>query len=159
MLLRRSLTTIGALTIALAANSLAVGQEDDERRLAAKVKSFFENLANENSTPEAVFRDHLTNSPLAGPQSAAKLLALIDEYKKLEPRYGPFLEASELEVRRVGSSLVFLTYLYQSEQFPVVWRFVYYRPPSNEPEGPDWFVVRLSFDTKIEDLAGLSRGL
>jgi hypothetical protein len=152
------LATVSSLAIVLIANSVAVAQEDDSRRLADRVKSFFENLANPNLTPTAVFNELLTGSPLISPQSD-KLLPLLDEYKKLEPRYGAFVEASEVDVRRVGNSLIFLTFLYKSERFPVVWRFVYYRPPSDEPDGPDWFVVRLSFDTKIEDLAQFSRGL
>lgn len=159
MSLRRTLTIPGTLAILVVVNSFGIAQEDDSRRLAEKVDQFFENLANPNSTATAVFNELLDGSLLASPQSSEKLLALLDEYKKLEPRYGAFLEAKEVDVRRVGNSLIFLTYLYKAEQFPVVWRFVYYRPPSDEPDGPDWFVVRLSFDTKIEDLAATSRGL
>jgi len=135
----------------------ASGQEDDSRRLAEKVEQFFESLASDNQ-PDAVFNDLLTGSQLASERSE-QLQKLLEEYGKLEVRYGKFLEASELDVRKVGDSLIFLTYLYKSERFPVVWRFVYYRPPSDQPEGPDWFVVRLSFDTRIDDLPQLSRGL
>ena len=157
MSLPRSLTLAGMLAIVLVASSFAVAQDDDARRLTDRVDLFFENLANPNSTPTAVFKELLAGSPLASPNSG-ELLALLAEYEKLEPRYGEFLDADELDVRRVGNSLIFLTYLYQSERFPVVWRFAFYRPPSDEPGGPDWFIVRLSFDTNIEDLAKLSRG-
>lgn len=121
--------------------------------LARRVERFFGNLKAPSVTAQDSFADLLAGGPLDG--RTEQLNAFVENYKKLEASYGRFLVAKQVHVKRVGDDLIFLTFLYESEQFPIVWRFTFYRPPLETLERPDWFVVRLSFDTKLEQLTGL----
>jgi len=121
--------------------------------LTKRVESFFDNLEAPNVNAEDAFADLLNGGPLDG--RTEQLKAFVDSYKKLEAPYGRFLAAKQVHVKRVGDDLTFLTFLYETERFPIVWRFAFYRPPLESLERPDWFVVRLSFDTKLEQLPSL----
>lgn len=155
----RTLIAAGCATVLLLNSQTdAIGQDDDARLLTDKIEVFFESLNSGTSDPKAVFGGLLAGSQL-GVQESEQLQNLLEQYGQLEQRYGKFLKATKYDVRKVGDNLIFLTYFYQTERFPVVWRFVYYRPPSEEPDAPDWFVVRLSFDTRIENLPQPSRSL
>ncbi len=121
--------------------------------LSKRVEQFFGHLKAPTVDAEDAFSNLLTDSPLAARQE--QLIAFVDAYKKLEASHGRFLVAKQVHVKRVGEDLTFLTFLYETERFPIVWRFAFYRPPLESLERPDWFVVRLSFDTKIEQLPNL----
>ena len=123
--------------------------------LTRRVDAFFLNLKTPTISVESAFEVLLEDSPLAV-DTDGQLAELLNEYGKLETRYGKFLEASQVQVKAVGSDVVFLTYLYKTEKLPVVWRFVFYRPPVGTVETRQWFVVRLSFDTKLEQLLHLA---
>ncbi len=120
--------------------------------LTTRVEAFFGFLKSPNVNAEDAFADLLAGGPLSRVEQRS---AMVESYKKLEATYGRFLVAKQVHVKRVGEDLIFLTFLYESERFPVVWRFAFYRPPLDTLERPDWFVVRLSFDTKLEQLASL----
>ena len=119
--------------------------------LTKRVEAFFGNLKLPTVNADNAFADLLAGGPLSRVEQRT---AFVDSYKKLETSYGRFLVAKQVHAKRVGEDLVFLTFLYESERFPLVWRFAFYRPPLETPERPDWFVVRLSFDTKLEQLTG-----
>ncbi|HUG69895.1 MAG TPA: hypothetical protein VMM76_19240 [Pirellulaceae bacterium] len=121
--------------------------------LSKRVEAFFGNLKSPSVNAEDAFAELLFGGPLGG--RTEQLNAFVDSYKKLEASYGRFLVAKQVHVKRVGDDLMFLTFLYESERFPLVWRFVFYRPPLDTLERPDWFVARLSFDTKLEQLSSL----
>lgn len=121
--------------------------------ITKRVESFFGHLKNPNVNAANAFSDLLADSPLD--EQPEQLKAFVDSYEKLAAPYGRFLIAKPVEVKRVGDDLTFLTYLYETERFPIVWRFAFYRPPLESLERPDWFVVRLSFDTKLEQLSSL----
>ncbi|MDA1053814.1 MAG: hypothetical protein O3C40_25475 [Planctomycetota bacterium] len=121
--------------------------------LTKRVDSFFEFLKAPSVNAEDAFADLLATGPFAGQAEQQK--AFVDNYKKLAVSHGRFLVAKPVHFKRVGEDLAFLTFLYETERFPIVWRFAFYRPPLDSTERPDWFVVRLSFDTKLEQLSGL----
>lgn len=152
----RTLSLFWCVAFGVLSSASAIGQEDDTRKLAEEVAQFFENLNNDDFKTEDVFEELLAGSQLGRKQSK-QLQDLLEKYETLETRYGKFLKASELDAQTVGDSLIYLTYLYKTQEFPVVWRFVYYRPPSDEADATDWFIVRLSFDTRIDDLPNLKR--
>ncbi|MCA9121885.1 MAG: hypothetical protein H6822_11590 [Planctomycetaceae bacterium] len=118
--------------------------------LTRRVEQFFGHLKTPSVSAEDAFSELLSGGPLDG--RTEQLRAFVENYKKLEASYGRFLIAKPIRAERVGDDLTFLTFLYESEQFPIVWRFAFYRPPLETLERPDWFVVRLSFDTKLESL-------
>ena len=118
--------------------------------LTQRVESFFGHLKDPNVDATNAFADLLADGPLD--DQPEQLKAFVESYEKLEVPYGRFLSAKQVQVKRLGEDLTFLTYLYETERFPIVWRFAFYRPPLESLERPDWFVVRLSFDTKLEQL-------
>jgi len=142
-------TSTMALTLALTRDCPAQA-DADVQILTARVERFFGNLASPIVLPANAFSDLLQEGPLSG--KTEQLNGFVEEYGKLQGRYGKFLQARLVNVKRLDSDLVLLTYLYKCEQFPVVWRFAYYRPPLNGVEPPSWRVVRLSFDTELERL-------
>lgn len=119
--------------------------------LTREVDLFFGNLQSANVAPKDAFADLLADGPLA--ERSEQLNAFVGAYAQLVTTHGRFLAAKQVSSKRVGEDLVFLTFLFKTERFPIVWRIAYYRPPLETTERPDWFVVRLSFDTKIETLS------
>lgn len=119
--------------------------------LTKRVEAFFGELKLPSANADNVFADFLAGGPLS---RAEQRTAFVESYKKLETSYGRFLVAKQVHAKRVGEDLIFLTFLYESERFPLVWRFAFYRPPLDTLERPDWFIVRLGFDTKLEQLTG-----
>jgi hypothetical protein len=146
-----------AVFIAQNANVAAqTTSEDDAAVMGAitqRVESFFGHLKNPSVNAANTFSDLLADGPLD--DQPEQLKAFVDSYGKLEAPYGRFLDAKQVGVKRVGDDLTFLTYLYETERFPIVWRIAFYRPPIESLERPDWFVVHLSFDTKLEQLLSL----
>ncbi|MBC8356148.1 MAG: hypothetical protein H8E66_29580 [Planctomycetes bacterium] len=122
--------------------------------LVVRVQSFFNNLEDPSVNAEAAFNDLLNDSPLLV-KRPEQLDTFVESYKMIEASYGRFLVAKQVHVKQVGDDLTFLTFLYETERFPIVWRIAFYRPPIEAAERVDWFVVRLSFDTKIEELSNL----
>lgn len=145
-------------TAFIAQSAIVAAQSQSESAAATaaltkRVDSFFVSLKAPGVNAEGVFADMLNRGPLGG--QPEQLKTFVDSFKKLEASCGRVLAAKQVHVKRVGEDLMFLTYLYEAERFPIVWRFVFYHPPVESLDRPDWFVVRLSFDTKIEQLANL----
>ena len=121
--------------------------------LTKRVEVFFGELKSPSVNAHDAFANLLAGGPLGS--RVEQLTAFVDSYKKLEASHGRLLITKQVQAKRVGDDLIFLTFLYESERFPLVWRFAFYRPPLDTLERPDWFVVRLSFDTKLEQIANL----
>ena len=121
--------------------------------LTQRVATFFGHLKDPSVDAANAFADLLADGPLS--DQPAKLEGFVDSYDKLQASYGGLLAAKPVNIKRLGEDLALLTYLYETERFPIVWRFAFYRPPLEPLESPDWFVVRLSFDTDLEHLANL----
>jgi hypothetical protein len=139
--------TVAAAQIPNESEAVAIGA------LSKRVEAFFDNLKAPIVDAEDAFKDLLAGGPLI--EQPEEVKAFVDDYKKLEAPYGRYLVAKQVQAKRIGDDLVFLTYLYETERFPIVWRFAFYRPPIESLARPDWFVVRLSFDTKVEQLSWL----
>ncbi len=146
---------IAVLTYASQTNSASAQSSVDTDpivvSLTRRVDLFFGNLKSTNVAAKDAFADLLADGPLA--DRSERLTAFVDAYDQLELQHGKFLAAKQVSARRIGEDLVFLTFLFKTERFPIVWRIAFYRPPIEAAERPDWFVVRLSFDTKIEQLS------
>lgn len=144
------------VVVMLGQTSIATAQTANENEVAVTnslieyVESFFDNLKDPTIDTEAAFSDLLANGPLA--DQPEQLVAFVESHEKLKTTYRRFLVAKPISSKRVGDDLTFLTFLYETERFPIVWRFVFYRPPLESVEQTEWFVVRLSFDTKLEQL-------
>ena len=136
----------------------ATGQETPDPvldPLRARVSLFLENVS-AGSTQKAAgstlkaFDVLLQGSSLGTNAQAAAKEALIEKTEGLADLYGEYRAFEPVGAKRVGENLVFLKYLYECENFPVVWYFTFYRPP---PRG-EWRVIIVRFDTALE-LLGL----
>jgi len=120
--------------------------------LADRVSLFFESLSREQ-TPEA-FRELLTGSALVEREDAMK--QLVAQTAQLATKYGRYRGAEQIGAQQVGQDLILLKYLGKYEQCPVVWTFVFYRPPplaGTSPAEPEaWRVVSVLFHTEWERL-------
>ena len=120
--------------------------------LGDRVSLFFESLSRDQ-TPDA-FGELLTGSTLADREDDVK--RLIAQTAQLAAKYGRYRGAEQIGARRVGQDLVLLRYLGKYDQCPVVWTFVFYRPPppagatAAEPEA--WRVISVQFHKEWERL-------
>jgi hypothetical protein len=151
----RSLNLMPLFTVAFCTLPvvLAAQEASDIQTLTDKVDGFFKNLQDEGVNTEDAFRELLADGPLVNPD-AEQFTDTIEKYEGLQGLYGPFLAAKRIHAKSVDEDVIYLTFLYKTERFPVVWRFVFYRPPT-EAVDQSWFIVRLSFDTKLEQLLTL----
>lgn len=92
----------------------------------------------------------LARSPLA--RDAGRVEKLREGIVRTLARHGSFQRIERLKLERVGQSLVRCTYLYHCSDYPLVWRFTFYRP-GDDPLG-DWMVIGLAFDVDYDKLPG-----
>jgi hypothetical protein len=119
--------------------------------LAGKASQFLEAVS-EGKAPDA-YRVLLDGSLLSKQTEALK--ALVSKTGELETKYGKYRAYERIGMRKVGSDLVLLKYLYKCEQFPVVWYFTFYRTPASSglpPEDDTWRVIAVRFDTDLDAL-------
>lgn len=143
---------------AVCVSTVCLGQEAGAPRdavltsLGDRVSLFFESLARDQ-TSEA-FGELLVASTLAGREDDLK--QLVAQTAELAAKYGRYRGAEQIGARRVGQDLVLLRYLSKYEQCPVVWTFVFYRPPpipgTTPPEPDPWRIVSVQFHTEWERL-------
>ena len=139
------------------------GQENGAPRdalltsLSDRVSLFFEGLGREQ-TPEA-FRELLVDSSLLGQEEA--LRQLVAQAAQLPTKYGRYRGAEQVGAQSVGQDLVLLRYLGKHDQCPVVWTFVFYRPPplagATPAEPEKWRIVSIRFHTEWEQLWDAAR--
>src|SRR5690606_31536924 len=79
---------------------------------------------------EQAFRDLVKGGPLA--EKREQLSELAREAQKLHANYGAYRGLDRVAAKTVGRDLVLLEYLYKCEQFPVVWRFAFYRDQTEQ---------------------------
>ena len=138
--------------------AVSFGQETGTPRdpiltsLGDRVSLFFESLSLEKS-PEA-FQELLAGSALLNRED--DLRQLVAQTAQLPTKYGRYRGAEQIGARRVGQDLVLLRYLGKHDQCPVVWTFVFYRPPppaGKTPAEPEaWRIVSIDFHTEWERL-------
>lgn len=139
-------------------SSACFGQEANASRdttlttLGDRVSLFFESLGRDQASE--AFGELLVASTLADREDDLK--AVIAQTENLATKYGPYRGAEQIGARRVGQDLVLLRYLSKYEQCPVVWTFVFYRPPplaGTTPAEPEtWRVVSMEFHSEWERL-------
>lgn len=138
--------------------TVSFGQETGAPRdpvltsLGDRVSLFFESFSLEK-TPEA-FQELLAGSALLGRED--DLRQLVAQTAQLPTKYGRYRGTEQIGARRVGQDLVLLRYLGKHDQCPVVWTFVFYRPPppaGTTPAEPEaWRIVSIDFHTEWERL-------
>lgn len=125
--------------------------------LGDRASLFFESLSLEKS-PEA-FQELLAGSALLKRED--DLRQLVAQTAQLPTKYGRYRGAEQIGARRAGQDLVLLRYLAKHDQCPVVWSFVFYRPPQpagttpagTTPAEPEaWRIVSIDFHTEWERL-------
>ena len=106
------------------------------------VTTFF-NLLKQDHLDEA-YDMILANTKIKGREEDVR--GLKKQTRDAITTYGPILGFEMIEQRRVGISLFQLVCLSWSENFPLRWRFTYYRP------GDKWRLMDIFVDDKIGDL-------
>ena len=119
--------------------------QDLDRRMLA----FFGSL--NTKAPKAGFDSIVKGGPLETNKGLEKILQQVQAF---DGKYGAFVEAELIRGTKVGKDLVILNYLYKSQKFPLVWRFVFYRTPTTVAATTPrpWHLVAVSFHTKLEQL-------
>lgn len=140
------------LALASTAQAQTDGRQDldpVESALDERIEAFFNNVNLPMVTVRQALDDLLVDGPLAASDDRA---TLVEEIEQITERYGPMLAAELLETQRVGNDVVLLKYLYKCEDYPIVWRFSFYRRPALEgtSENSPWNVIGIRFDTQIE---------
>ncbi len=114
--------------------------------LQERVTTFLGALG-ERTTARRAVEQMVEGGPLEQQTNTTRLIEQVEQFSS---RYGLYLESERVASRTVGRDLVMLTYLYKTDQFPVVWRFTFYRPPTPGSSGTTWRVVAISFDTNYQ---------
>ncbi len=122
-------------------------EEETINRLKTRVSTFFQNLNNAEVNAEKAFADFLVNGPL---EKREEIKGLADKAAALPAMYGDFIEFESIGAKAVGKDLVLLKYLYKMKKYPVVWYFIYYRPPSPSGNDNDWVVISVRFDNRLD---------
>jgi hypothetical protein len=108
-----------------------------------KVITTFFNLLKQDKIDEA-YDIILTNTKIKGREDEVK--GLKKQTLDAITTYGPILGFEIVEQKRVGTSLIQIVCLSWSENFPLRWRFSYYRP------GDKWRLIDIFVDDKIGEL-------
>ena len=66
-------------------------------------------------------------------------------------KYGSYRRTELFKTERFGQSLIRSTWLYHCAQYPVVFRFTWYRTQSGDAS--EWTLIALQFDTNYESLS------
>ncbi len=95
----------------------------------------------------------LADSPLLKQTEAIR--QVVARIQGLKDTAGACRGHEAVGAKRVGGDVVLLRYMAKCDQFPVLWTFVFYRPPATEPRPGEsiWWVVSVRFDTQLELLS------
>jgi hypothetical protein len=118
------------------------GQPPPPEEIQKTLTTFF-NLLKENKIDEA-YEIVLANTKIKGREEEVK--SLKKQTRDAIKTYGPILGFEVIEQKRVGMSLLQVVCLSWSENFPLRWRFSYYRP------GDKWRLLDIFVDDKIGEL-------
>lgn len=132
---------------------LASAQQPDTviESLQNQVDVFFETIKSGGNVNKA----YAALLPATGLGSEEDRATLEKETSELEQTYGTYRGFERVYVKRVGSDLVFLKYLYKCDRFPVLWHITFYRSGTSNEAGTDsqrWQVVSIRFDTNLDIL-------
>ncbi|MBI4026152.1 MAG: hypothetical protein HY360_14290 [Verrucomicrobia bacterium] len=121
---------------------LPAAQPPPPEEVQKAISAFF-NFLKESKIDEA-YEVVLTNTKIKGREDEVK--GLKKQTKDAIVTYGPILGFELVEQRRVGTSLLQVICLSWSENFPLRWRFTYYRP------GDKWRLLDIFVDDKVGEL-------
>jgi len=115
--------------------------------LQASASRFLEDVA--AGKVQSAYEQLLTGSPLL--QQTEALEQVVEKIKGLQEKVGACRGYEAVGSKRLGSDVVLLRYVVKCDEFPVVWTFVFYRPPSVQPPPAEaaWRVVGVRFDTDL----------
>ena len=121
---------------------------------AGRVRPFLEAVSQPGDTQKA-YDELLRGSPLLVKKSD-EVKALVERTNQLQTRFGRYRSYERIDARLIGKDLLVMKYLYKCEDYPVVWHFTFYRPPTRSEapaEEGAWRVIIVRFDTELERLA------
>jgi len=139
------------VTAAAAAQDPTLTTDPALAGIVARLGQFFEGVS--TGQAQSAFQELLSGSPLLKQPDGLK--TLVAKTGELEAKCGRFRGFERLVVRRAGTDLLLVKYLYKCEQLPVVWYFTFYRNPAPGTLSPDddtWRVVAVRFDTDLDTL-------
>ncbi len=135
--------TLSFLFLSLFLQQILVAAPPPPPEEIQKVITSFFNLLKENKIDEA-YDMVLTNTRIKGREEDVK--ALKKQTREAIATYGPIFGFEIIEQRRVGMSLLQVICLSLSENFPLRWRFTYYRPREQ------WRLLDIFVDDKVGEL-------
>jgi hypothetical protein len=110
-----------------------------------RVRNFLLSVGERQS--DAAVSAIVAGGPLA--RDEADLTRLKQNLRTALDRVGRYVRSQKVRSQAYGSSLVRCTYLLQGEDYPLVWRFTFYRSGA---EGSDWKLISLQFDLNYDSL-------
>lgn len=119
----------------------------DFAELGARVERFLERIS--EGRVEVAYDELLAESLIL--DDAEQMADLVEKTRGALGTlgdYGPFVGVERVRADSVGSSLVYLRYLYKTGRLPMVWYCTFYRPRLDA----DWTLVAVRFDTELEGL-------
>ena len=140
--LPRAMLGLLLLGAALLAAPTRAAPPPPPEEIQKSITTFF-NFLKQQKVDEA-YELILTNTRIRGREDDVK--ALKKQTREAIATYGPMLGFEMIEQRRVGMSLMQIVCLSWSENFPLRWRFSYYRP------GDRWRLLDIFVDDKIGEL-------
>ena len=115
--------------------------------MTLRADSFLSEIAGSNL--DSALKSLLTRSPLA--KEAERVDRLRTNLPALLQKYGSFRRTELLKTERFGQGLIRSTWLYHCAQYPVVFRFTFYRTQAGDAS--EWTLISLQFDTNYDLLA------
>ncbi len=133
---------LACLGLAFAGPTVRAATPPPPEEIQKAVTTFFNQLK-EQRIDEA-YDTILVNTRIKGREEDVK--GLKKQTREAIATYGPVLGFEIVEQRRVGLSMLQLICLSWSENFPLRWRFTYYRP------GDRWRLLDIFVDDKVGEL-------
>lgn len=117
---------------------------DEPRQVADAIDAFLRGVGRGDAN--RALEELLQTSPL---RNSRKITDLGGAIRRELPRCGAYLGIEPLRVERFGRSMVHCLYLYRCQDFPVVWRFTFYRAEGSS----DWSLISLKFDMDYDQIS------
>ncbi|MDO5552988.1 MAG: hypothetical protein Q4G68_04435 [Planctomycetia bacterium] len=128
----------------------AVFSETELAPIRSNIRSFFENLSDSNKGAKKALEELLKSSPLSGDEKTATDLAA--KMKDIHVRFGNYLSFEEAGLKMIGTDVVVVRYLYKCQNYPVVWYFTWYRPPTKTTDvvSRNWTLIGMRYDSNLD---------
>ena len=140
--LRAASATLLLFGLGLAPADALASSAPPPEEVQKAITAFF-NLLKQDKLDEA-YDIILANTKIKGREEDVK--GLKKQTREAITTYGPTMGFEVVETRRVGMSLLQVVCLSWSDNFPLRWRFTYYRP------GDRWRLLDIFVDDKVGEL-------